>query len=100
MESPAGRNSNGLNVVILADTLCTLFAKARADALDIGQNERLTRAAPDEGIQNDGLKEGQAERIGREGHALPAVRGDEVGGCEVHRNSLPDLEPPLNGGQL
>ena len=122
MESPAVRNGDGLHVVILADTLRALFAEARADTLDIGQDERLTRAATDEGIENDGLKEGQTEHIGREGHALPAVCGDEVDGGEIHRKSLPDLErlaqvakeqlaffrvrlrevlePPLNGGQF
>jgi len=35
-------SGNGLNVAILADTLCTLFAKARAGARDIGQNECLS----------------------------------------------------------
>jgi len=55
----------------------------------IGQNEGLrSPASPHERIQNDGFKEGEAQRVSGERDALPRMRRDHVDGRDTD-GSLP-----------
>jgi hypothetical protein len=52
----AVRHGHGLEFVILADPLRSLFAQARTHALNIRQNERLRSAAANQPVEDDGFE--------------------------------------------
>jgi hypothetical protein len=57
MESIAGRDGNRLDVVVLAHALRALLAQAGPNAVNVCKDERLTRPAPDQGVEDNRLEE-------------------------------------------
>jgi hypothetical protein len=57
MESIAGRDGNRLDVVILAHALRALLAQAGPNAVNVSKDERVTCAAPNQGVEDNCLEE-------------------------------------------
>lgn len=74
----AGRNRDRFQFIIPADSAGTEFTQAGADTVGIGQDQPVVAAASNEGVEDHGFKEREAECVGREGGPPPWMRGDQV----------------------
>ena len=59
MKHTAG-HGHRLDFVVFPDALRSLFAQARAEAVDVGKNESLLSAAAYQGVEDDRLEEREA----------------------------------------
>ena len=76
---------NGLDLIVLSDAVCALLADACTHAIDVGEDKGLRAPSPaHERVEDDGLEEGKAQRVGGEGDALPRMCLDKVDRRQSH----------------
>ena len=69
---------NGLDLIVLSDSVCALLADACTDSIDVGEDKGLGAPTPaNERVEDDGLEKGKAQRVGGEGDTLPGMCFDK-----------------------
>ncbi|WP_275230779.1 hypothetical protein [Novosphingobium album (ex Liu et al. 2023)] len=75
---------DGLDLIIAPHPACPFLAEARANTFRIGKDQRIAATAPQQGIKQHRLEEGERQRIGCKGRALPRRGRNQIERIHTH----------------